>query len=244
MSEPIIFESSGVEFARRSANISGNINPDSWLQAMSKTNDASEAVYFWLGDLIVHGRLMIEAGYLDKQTFVKGLAQCPFGEETKRSCRWMAERIPKDLRNHKLGWSHHQMVASLGHPPDSNPDKIVEGKKLIKEWLDWAEREKATTEEFRRVIAGVKSKKSTLLSYQKEREDDHKKPDKKEKEVRSDLADVEITRLVSMACRSISDVEEWLSIHIKNRTDKDGIASDIDELMTKMGSFVDKYESI
>lgn len=127
--------------------VEGQPSLDEWLEVGALLNKASDSVHWWIGDWLNYGTEHYE---IDGQKLTyeqatelleaKGLN---FSYGTLRNDKYVAETIPLSLRNDKLRWNHHYLVAPL--PPDQQ-----------QYWLNYAEEHQLTTRELRAAIKGTK----------------------------------------------------------------------------------------
>ena len=108
----------------------GQPSLDEWLEVGALLNKASDSVHWWIGDWLNYGTEHYE---IDGQKLTYGQATelleakgLNFSYGTLRNDKYVAETIPLSLRNDKLRWNHHYLVAPL--PPGQQ-----------QYWLNYAE---------------------------------------------------------------------------------------------------------
>lgn len=86
---------------------------DDWLQVGEALSLATGAIHFWIGDWILAGECRWGEKYaqaVDATHFVIG---------TLQNDAWVASRVPPSLRNEKLSWTHHYLVADTRYDEDT-----------------------------------------------------------------------------------------------------------------------------
>lgn len=117
--------------ARRAANAmsgvawvpQGPLGEDEWLATGRRLGAITRGSRWWLGDWAHHGA----SQWGDRYSEAARASGCD--RATLRSLAWIAARVDRSVRNEKLSWDHHVLVASLG--PEEQ-----------KHWLDRAEQER------------------------------------------------------------------------------------------------------
>ena len=94
---------------------------------------------WWVGDWLNYG----EEWFGEEHAQAIGMAGVE--HKTLRNWQWVARRVPAELRNPELSWSHHRIVADLDNPAD------------IRDVLKRADHEGWTTRELAQAVGGMKS---------------------------------------------------------------------------------------
>jgi hypothetical protein len=100
----------------------GDLSEPDWLAAGRRLGAISRGSQWWLGDWVRHGT----SRWGDR--FSEAARATGYDRSTLRSMAWIASRVDKSVRNEKLTWDHHVLVASL------EPDEQ-------RHWLERAEEE-------------------------------------------------------------------------------------------------------
>jgi hypothetical protein len=92
-----------------------------------------DATAWWIGDWLLFG----EGRYGEK--YADAVEATGRSKQTLKNYAWVAQNVPTSRRRARLSWSHHEAIAKLG-PREQ------------KAWLDRAERERWSVEEFRGML--------------------------------------------------------------------------------------------
>lgn len=93
---------------------------EQWLDCGAFLRKANKSLYFWIGDWLNYGHTRWGEKYLE------AVDRTGYDIGTLRNYKWVASRIPNDLRVEGLGFRHYQAVA------DSDIE-YEEQKKLLQE---------------------------------------------------------------------------------------------------------------
>ncbi len=121
----------GFAFSATGAVATGKPTADDWRQAMAFAERANSGVMWWIGDLLRIG----EAQYSDVASEYEGDGKFSYG--TLRNVKSVSCRVNLSLRNDKLTWNHHAIVAEL-YVVGPNGKQTKASAKAQKVWLQCA----------------------------------------------------------------------------------------------------------
>jgi len=119
------------EFLRSSLHVEPQATIENFQEIAAEIKRLSSGIQFWCGDFLVEAQKRF--GEMASQ-FTDELG---YNQETLDNFRWVAEKIPPELRRESLSFSIHREAAHLKNPVD------------IEAALEVAERDKLTVAQFR-----------------------------------------------------------------------------------------------
>ncbi|HEX5852670.1 MAG TPA: hypothetical protein VFY36_06225 [Solirubrobacteraceae bacterium] len=109
---------------------SGELERRDWLEAGRRIGEISRCSQWWVGDWLRYGTRRWGDGYTEAAKITG------YDPATLRNLAWVASQVDLSLRNDKLTWSHHALVAPL------EPEEQ-------RYWLALAERERMSVADLR-----------------------------------------------------------------------------------------------
>jgi hypothetical protein len=117
----------------------GNLRQSEWAAVGRRFGTVSRCSQWWIGDWIRYG--VSEWG----EKYAEAARITGYDPGTLRNMAWVASQFDLSLRNDKLSWSHHALLAPLS----------VEEKMS---WLDWAARERLSVADLRGELRGRRTR--------------------------------------------------------------------------------------
>ena len=122
---PIQLPSSKVTISRIGMRITAELTFDEWRALAGTLGDAARAVGFVVGDWLVYGQgLFGTDGFPDKRvdeaSYQFALAATGLDRSTLQNYAYVSRSIPYSLRNERLSWEHHRVLAKLPEDKQSH----------------------------------------------------------------------------------------------------------------------------
>ena len=122
---PIQLPSSKVTISRIGMRITAELTFDEWRALAGSLGDAARAVGFVVGDWLVYGQgLFGTDGFPDKRvdeaSYQFALAATGLDRSTLQNYAYVSRSIPYSLRNERLSWEHHRVLAKLPEDKQSH----------------------------------------------------------------------------------------------------------------------------
>jgi hypothetical protein len=132
---------------------SGKLRQPEWAAVGRRFGTVSRCSQWWIGDWIRYG--VSEWG----EKYAEAARITGYDPGTLRNLAWVASQFDPSLRNDKLSWSHHTLLASLS----------VEEKMS---WLERAARERLSVADLRGELRGARARRERDLGLGQPRGDE------------------------------------------------------------------------
>lgn len=101
-----------VLFDETSWTPAGNITFEQWYEVGATLQTIKGSINWWLGDWMNFGERVYG------ETYAQAIEVTGAEYQWLADCKWVAGRVPKDVRLPELSWSHHRAVSKIDDPDD------------------------------------------------------------------------------------------------------------------------------
>jgi hypothetical protein len=107
--------------------ISGELTPEEWRDLATSIGEVASSIAFIIGDWLVYGQTLFGTdGFPDRKvdhpSYELALTATGLDRSTLQNYAYVSRNVPYSLRNERLSWEHHRIVAKL--PQASQQDWI------------------------------------------------------------------------------------------------------------------------
>jgi len=104
-------------FDKTGLTVTGDPTFEEWENCGKFLKQAEKSVQFWIGDWLNYGERKWG------EMYSQAVEETDYTEGSLRNAKWVSSKVPLSLRNDKLEFNHHVVVAPL--PPEKHKKGII-----------------------------------------------------------------------------------------------------------------------